>query len=71
MHADLYNALVDQILAEVMVTRDLSRRDSLLQQAAEWHEKAKTAEAGGMVPHAPPHPTARRARGGHAGPGRS
>jgi hypothetical protein len=50
MHADLYVQLVDQLLAEVMVTRDLEQRGSLLRQAQEWHDKAVIAADGGMVP---------------------
>ena len=71
MHADLYNALVDQILAEVLVTRDLSRRDSLMRQAVEWHEKAKTAEAGAMVPPSAPHTAGRMGGDGRASSGGS
>jgi hypothetical protein len=67
MHADLYNQLVDQLIAEVLVTRDLSRRDALMRQAAEWHEKAKTAAAGAMVPPSAPRPPGQGAGSGRAG----
>jgi hypothetical protein len=54
MHADLYVQLVDHLLAEVMVTRDLERRDSLMRQALEWHEKALIAAKDGLVPQFTP-----------------
>jgi hypothetical protein len=50
MHADLYSQLVDQLVAEVLVTRDLETRTRLLRQAQEWHDKALIADSGGMVP---------------------
>jgi len=56
MHADLYGQLVDQLLAEVLVTRDLETRGRLLRQALEWHDKALIAAEGGLVPGLPVRP---------------